>query len=234
MVATTLDCPSCAAPLDVPPERTQFFCSFCGATVIVPESLRSGPTPTRPDDDAPLEPPPDLSRFEIDKQGSRLRIGWAWRSPMVYFLLPFSIFWCGFAVFWTVMATAIGGPFGLFGLPFVVIGMGLLYFAVGILVNRTDLRIEDGRLTVEHGPLPWTAPDPIEADNVRQVYVEEKVHHGKNGSRQYTYEVQALLHDGGKTKLVTEYKAPDARAIERMIEVHLGIEDRAVRGEYAA
>ena len=58
MTATTLDCPSCAAPLDVPPERTQFFCSFCGATVVVPESLRGGPSPSDSHEDAPLEPPP--------------------------------------------------------------------------------------------------------------------------------------------------------------------------------
>ena len=230
MAVETLECPNCAAPLD-DDGRTQFFCQFCAATVVVPESLRRDASPV---EDAPLEPAPNLSRFDIEKEGDRLRIQWRWRNWMAFVLVPFGLLFAGFAVFWTVAATALAGPFGLLGLPFVGVGAFLLYFAAAMVVNRTTVLVEDGRIAVTHGPLPWRSPHPIEADDVRQLYVEERVHHGKNGSRSHTYEVQVLLAGGGKAKLVTEYAAADARAIERMIEVHLGIEDRAVRGEHAA
>ena len=62
---------------------------------------------------------------------------WSGRPPrglllrtMDFFLIPFSLFWCGFALFWESTVFAMHAPFffKLWGLPFVAVG---LYFVVG-------------------------------------------------------------------------------------------------------
>lgn len=57
--------------------------------------------------------------------------------PSDWFMIPFSIFWCGFAIFWTVTASVNAGPFGLFGIPFVAVG---LYITVGRFVHAAYMR----------------------------------------------------------------------------------------------
>lgn len=63
-----------------------------------------------------------------------------------FFLIPFSLFWCGFAIFWewgatratnTASDSAIGIVFSLFGLPFILIG---LYFVFGRFVADAWIR----------------------------------------------------------------------------------------------
>ena len=60
-------------------------------------------------------------------------------QPMDFFLVPFSILWCGFAVFWEVGATGMGAPasFDLFGAVFVCFG---LYFVFGRFLADMMLR----------------------------------------------------------------------------------------------
>ena len=55
-----------------------------------------------------------------------------------WFLIPFSIFWCGFAIFWTVTALMhTPFPFALFGVPFVCVG---LYITVGRFLHTSYAR----------------------------------------------------------------------------------------------
>ena len=232
MIATALTCPQCSASLEVPEERTQFFCKYCGATVVVPESMRSAP---RSDDAEPerLRRPLDLSRFTIDKQGDTLAVSWNWSRAGGVFLLLFSLFWCGFISVFFLAPTGDGEwIFKLFALPFLAIGIGMMYAAAGLLVNRTEILVHDGVLEIWHGPLPWKKPPAVETKNVSQLFVFERVKQGKYGPS-YTYELQALQADGPVLVLLSGEQTPDTcRAVERLLETHLGIEDRRVEDEH--
>ena len=224
-MAEPITCPSCAAPVSPPAGRTQFFCAHCGATVVVPDDHRRAAA------DAPMKPVGDLSRFTIEKSGDELSVRWRWRSCGTLLLVPFALFWNGFIAVWIAAAASTGEPlFALFGIPFVVVGIGLAYLAVALQVNGTTVRVRDGVLSVEHGPLPWKAPEPIPADRLSQLYVKERVRRGKNGPHT-DYQLMAVRDDGTERALLTDSTDGTQRAVERMLEVHLGLEDRAVAGE---
>ena len=235
MPASALTCPQCSAALQPPPERTQFFCQFCGATVVVPEE------PPTPDDEGSglLRKPVDLSGFDIDKQGDDLTIGYTWSRGLGCFLVFFAAFWnaivIGFGTGVTFAAME-ESPIFLLGLlfllPFIAVGLFIAYTALAHLFNRTTIAVRDRTLSVSHGPLYWKSPAPIDAAGLRQLFVFEKVNQGKERNH-HTYELHALQHDGPVVKLITGQQSPDRlRAIERMLEVHLDIADRRVEDEH--
>ena len=231
MNATTLVCPGCASPVDPPPGRTQFFCQYCGSTVVVESPATAAETSTEASEVAPLRPAPDLSRFDIDKDGDRLSIRWRWRTWAVLILAPFTLFWNVFILFWMAMAASAEPSFTLFGVPFVVVGIGMIYLTAAMIVNATTLSVRDGVLRIIHGPLPWRSPAPIVTEDIRQLYVKETVHHSKNNTN-VNYELRLLKTSGEDTKLITDPSEKIPRALERMLEVHLGIADHPVRGEH--
>lgn len=249
MPAQSLTCPECDAPLKPPPGQTRFFCAFCGSSVAIPPEYRSAPVDT--DDsgseqsEEPLRPAPNLSKFTIDRQGDLLTISWSWRSMALLFLIPFAVFWN--AITWivggTFLLTALGvlgnqGPqkeafIGvLIASPHFLIGLGFIYAVLVTLFNRTMIEVDRDAIRVVHGPIPWKSPPPLRSEDVEQLYVKRKTRNGNNGSVSYTYELQALRRDGEPiTLLKGERDENTPRAVERMIEVHLGIKDRRVHGE---
>lgn len=235
MPAKSLTCPGCKAPLEPPPGRTQFFCQFCGSTVVIPAEYQTpGPSRSDDDDDEVLAPAPDLSKFQIDKFGDELTISWSWRTWVVLFLVPFACFWNAIVIGMGVGVFSMGEWWmrvGYFFIPHVWIGIFLVYLIVSMLLNRTTMRVTRDTLSVKHGPVPWRAPKPIFVDDLQQLYVKQKISHGKNGSST-TYSLEALLNDGSsKTLLKHQQDQNIPTAVERMIEVHLGIKDQAVKGE---
>ena len=243
MVAQTLTCPECNAPLEPPPNRTQFFCSFCGSTVVIPPEYQQTKDAIETQAE-PLRAAPDLSKFEIQKHGDQLTISWSWRSWLLLFLIPFALFWNGIA--WTVGGAFFlagigalgngGGGIGLFGavfaIPHLSIGLFLIYLILAMIFNRTTISVDRDELKIHHGPLPWRTPKPIPCDAIEQLYVKQKVSHNNNGTS-VSYQLHALMTDGKSQKLLDNNQDENTPlAVERMIEVHLGIDDQRVAGDH--
>ncbi len=230
MSVKRLMCPGCSAPLTPPEGRSQFFCQFCGATVIVPQEFP--PSVTEPKDET-LHPLPSLDRIAIKREGDRLTLRWQWRTWIAFVLIPFALFWNGLLL---IMTIGIVSTFDLWPLLFLSlfygVGLFLLYFCAALLVNGTTITVERGVIAVTHGPLPWKTPATVPVDDIEQFYVKEKIQRGKdNTSVQYSLE---LIRKSGVnvTLLSGEYDADIPRTIERLLETHLNIADRPVKGEF--
>jgi len=189
-------------------------------------------------------PVPMPERITREVLPSGLRLTWRWMSPAAYFLVFFCVFWDGFLVFWYATATsdvdwsqgaeALAGPrlmMLLFPLLHVAAGIGITYFTVCKFVNRTVVDVSPRELVVRIEPLPWPGKRAVAPLQIAQIYREEVVRHGKNGTT-ITYQLSAALKDGKKLKLLSGLEAADqALYLEQEIERHLGIRDQPVAGE---
>jgi len=226
------DCPNCNAPLQIPAGRQQFFCQFCGTSLTVP---RTPATARRGDSDSgqpkPLVPIPE--KLRVQELGRDLRISWRWFQPAILFLVPFCIAWNSFLVGWYSIAAGSNGPPGAFKIIFVLfpighvaVGLGLLYVCLVGILNRTTIDVTRGTIRVSHGPLPGKRGRTLSIDDVDQLYVK------RNGDAK-SYSLVAQLDSRHKIKLLPKQNdATVARAVEQLIESHLGIDDRTVPGEH--
>jgi hypothetical protein len=187
---------------------------------------------------APRGPVPMPPKFRIEHSPD-LTITFNWFGPQFLFLVLFCAFWDGFLVLWysVVIGLMLAGsgpgilPMAVFPLLHVGVGVGLTYYTVCGFVNSTTLRVGTGTLSVNHGPLPWKGNCVIPTGTIEQLYSEQRVHRGKNGTT-YTYDVMVQERDGLQRKLVTGLSEPShALFLEQTLEGHLGITDRPVGGE---
>jgi hypothetical protein len=169
----------------------------------------------------------------LEHEADELRIRHRWSSPIHLFLVLFCVVWIGILVSW--YQAELGRPhprdFALwFPLLHVVVGLNLAYATVAGFVNHTLVRAASGELTIRHGPLPWPGGRTIPAREIAQIYREEIVI-GDPGDRIRQYRLGVETHDGRRRTLLTCHSADLPRFIEEAVERHLGITDRAVRGE---
>lgn len=192
---------------------------------------------------APLRAPmPEKITREVLPTG--LRFTYRWFGLQFLFFAFFCVIWNGFLFFWYSTATTgvdwSAGAGGLksdqlmtllFPIGHVAVGIGLTYFTLCGFLNRTTVNVSPREISVRHGPLPWFGNRTVPALQVAQIFREEIVRQGKNGT--YTrYQLSAALKDNRKLKLLSGLDTPDlALYLEQEIERHLGIRDQAVAGE---
>ena len=229
-----LSCKNCGATLQ--PENVSLplcvaRCPHCGAVFAIADPSRgesAAGAAWRPRPRVPMPP-----RVDVLDLGNHLEIRRSWFSPMLFFLLFFCIFWNGFMVVWHVMAISMGAWFmSVFGLLHTAVGLGLAYGTLAGFVNQTVIRVGQGLLEVQHGPLPWLGNKTLPAHEVQQLYCQEHVHHGKNGSS-VTYSVELVRNEGRETLIKSLSECDQALFIEQELERFLKIEDQPVRGELA-
>jgi len=166
--ATKLTCPDCGAVIpaeDINIDRALAKCRACNAVVDVEQALRGrggAPTPGK----RPRVPQPPAIKFE--QFGNGMRLARRWFVWSVVFLTFFCIAWDSFLIFWYSVALRPGGPLIMVVFPVVhvAVGVGLTYFTLAIYLNRTTLEVDESRLTVRIGPLPWPGNRNIEVGDL--------------------------------------------------------------------
>ena len=177
-------------------------------------------------------------KLELRDQGTGIEIVRKWFSWKVIFTTVFVVIWFGFLSMWFPMAFAFGNAFGgglslvtLIPLIHVAVGVGLAYTALTGWVNRTRITVDQGRISIRHGPLPWLGNKDLDGTTLKQLYSKEKISRGRN-STSVTYEVHALTTSGRNEKLLSGLETSEqALYIEQEIERYFRIEDAPVRGQ---
>jgi hypothetical protein len=171
-------------------------------------------------DSMPFRNKPVQPAFEIVRR---------WFSPDRIALLGFALVWNAMVLF---MFKGAGASQLLFVGVFLAPGLFVLYQGLAGLLNRTTIRAQQGRLTVRHAPIPWPGARDIDVSGLKQVFVKEVAHKGKNGTT-HTYDLCAMLEDAAQVVLLKGLPAPtQALFLEQQLESRLGIVDVAVNGEY--
>jgi hypothetical protein len=169
-------------------------------------------------------------RATSDDEGFKLVV--KKRSKTALFFVPFALFWNGFMVVWFTIAFA-GGLWGMAaaGTLHALIGGVMAYVASRGVLNRIELTITRGVLSVDHKPLPWFRPPPIERRDIEQLFVEEDRSLRVNNRPVVRFALK-LREKGGKVRqLFILDEIEQARFLEGEVERAFGIEDEPVPGE---
>lgn len=229
---------------DVHLERVLAKCGACHAVFDFSDQVgKAGAPPSeeklkRDRGDIPM--PKNLT---VNEGMQTLDIVRKWGKGPGCFLLFFSGFWNSVvSVF--VVGAATGtlkdeggmGPgcfIWVFLTPFILIGLGTGYAALALLLNKTTIKVEGNELSVRSGPLRWAGNKTLDASQISQLYCAEYVAYQQNKQPVYRFKVHAMMLDGSRVDLIPGCEdAGQALYLERLLERHLGIEDRPVKDEY--
>jgi hypothetical protein len=105
----------------------------------------------------------------------------------------------------------------------------LAYFLVVSWFNRTTLIISGKEITIRHRPLWWPGRKRFNAMHIKQLYCSVD---GDVSKPPYVYKIMAIAEDGRHVRFLSFiFDLRQAHFIEKLIEKHLWVEDRRVKGE---
>jgi hypothetical protein len=166
--------------------------------------------------------------LNVEESFGHIKISFSWFSHVVWFLIPFCLFWNGI-----VFTFLVSGAFP-FILLHAVVGVGLAWYTICMLVNKTIVEIDHGGFSIKTTPLyfPRYGSVVVSKGEFSQVYVREKVRTNK-GNTSYSYGLSLLGHDGRSRSLpIGIDDSEQALFIKSKIETYLHIERAEIEGEY--
>ncbi|MCC7369991.1 MAG: hypothetical protein IT306_16310 [Chloroflexi bacterium] len=170
----------------------------------------------------------------LNYKGSGFEIVRRWFDFTTIIMTVFVIFWDGFLCLWYSMAVSaahVDLTALLFPLGHLAIGVALTYRTLAGWINATRVTVDQGFISVRHGPLPWYGNKNFLGGDLKQLYSKEKISNGRS-TRSATYEVHVVTNSGKTEPLVTGLDSSEqAIFIEQEIERHFHIEDAPVRGQ---
>lgn len=176
----------------------------------------------------------------MEPEGAAIRQTWR-RSAGIAVFLAFGLF----ALFFIVIGLATGmfrafppflaGPSGWILpavlSPFVLALVLTLYAAACNVRNFATWRVENGRLTVRHGPMPLKRAHGWEAAEIEQIWVKEVEAKDTDGDPYTYYRLCLLTRAGRVVPLVRRLESLEqGQALERVLEERLHLADRPVEG----
>ncbi len=171
--------------------------------------------------------------INFTQENGQLTITRRWFSPMIIFLLFFTILWDGFLfffykmMFWGGMSTFVA----LFPILHVAVGVGLTYSVLTGFLNKTIITVYMDELTIKHRPLPWRGNRTLHRNDILQLYCEE-VSHRNSHRHSSSYRMNAVLSNQRKLVLLTGISdRSQVIYFEKEIEKFMGIQDVPVAGE---
>lgn len=173
--------------------------------------------------------------FEVNYFEEYMQITRVWHGVKTYFILLFALIFNGVWInsgFVELLLSDRELLPKLFFSIFFFLGLGLLYFAVATWLNKTQIYVSKSNIEIKHQPVPWLGNKKIKADNIEQLFVEEKYQGSSNDNPRYSYNVIGLTSEGTQFKLIAGCESRyHARFIEKTIENYLGIENVTIEGE---
>jgi hypothetical protein len=176
---------------------------------------------------------PIPEHISMEQTTGGLLFSYRWFSPAYIFVAIFAVAWDAFLVFWYTIAASQDAPLVmmLFPIIHVLVGFGISYYALAGFLNKTFVLVGEGKLTIQHAPLPWPGSRVLQAAELTQLYSEERVIRSRNGT-QLRYQLNAITSENKKVTLLSNLAAPDqVRFLENKLEEYLGIADVPVQGE---
>jgi len=214
MEAIEVYCPKCHAACPASNINISALiakCDVCDAVFPVPVESFAAPSQT-------ILPPSRPERIQKENDfDAELKLHWRWRTWLVVPLLFFCLFWDGFLVLWyTIAFTQLKGKdadfwmMTLFPVGHLAVGLGLTYFVLASLFNRTVIRIQQGILSIQHGPFYWHGPRDLETSEIAGLEVLESS--WTNSVNRFPgamfYSLAAQDRDG-KQRLLLKHLPPD-------------------------
>lgn len=232
-----LNCNKCAAEIPAANINLDRMIAKCAVCNSVFSFVQAFPTPAGVTRQQQFDVP-QPERVKVKNEGGVLTIRLSWFTYKILFLTLFALFWNG--IMFSMMGGALfslltEGPSGMsliFFLPHFWVGLALIYYVLTGYINETRVTVDNGRLTVRHGPLPFWGNKEIATNDILQLYTK---HNFSMWRRSWSghYELHAVTGKNRHEKLLSGWENSDYPVfVEQEVEHFLGIEDYPVRGEY--
>lgn len=186
---------------------------------------------------------PTPEHHELLEENGYTIIRRKWRSLRTVIIAAFMIFVTAFFVpdaVSSVSISALSEPLTWLKLIPLGLSLGLAYGLAASYFNKTDIAIGRGKVEIKHYPIWWPGQKKVNANDITQIYVTEKVtHHGDRHSHDVhathstttTYQVHALDRNNKRKTLIRGLEDKDeAKYIETNMEKALNIKDEHVSG----
>ena len=231
----TLTCRLCGATLnaDQLDRRLAIItCSHCGGIYDLTRKRLDEEIITDEDTDVltltERAPAPLPDYFKVERGANDFSISWRWFDVSNLLVVFVAAAWIGFLVLFYLAAGGI--PTIMIG--HIVVGFIVGYIALAIVLNTTRIDVNAKTVKIRHFPLLWYPAPTLDSDDIEQIYVVEKYTDDKEGHRHFHYNLNAVLRDNRKKKLLTRLPSVDQGLyLEQEFETFMGIRDRQVAGE---
>lgn len=176
---------------------------------------------------------PTPANMQIEESKNALTIRYKWNKLIGYLALVFAFIWTTVLVF-NFIGWGDDTPWFItvFMIPFILAGLFIFYFGLASIFNTTTITIDFDNVSIKHTPVFWIGNKDIYKHDIKQIYVKQQVHKGKNGTS-YSYSVNAIDRANKDIKLVDSLQnADECKWIEQKMESFLKIQNKKVSGEY--